>query len=381
MRGQGLVLCAVLALSTGVATGCRSIPPPDVLGTLDEVRTAPAMADAKKAAPDVYAEGDRLREDAQAAYDDGDVAGAQILGEQALAAYEEAVAAARAVRAEQQRVAHAAKADDADERLAELEADHQKVAAEIAALEKRLAVLQTLTTPAEAGKAKGARLKARAEATRTLALQARLLCLAGDLLAGSGDKPASLTDAKKALGSLDEALAAKKAGAGEADPPLDLAMRTRAACLLGLTEVRRAKDGEAKSADALLDALGDAELARTGRDERGVTVTLHGLFDQGAALSASGQKAMETLSGVAKRFPTAPLMVVLHQNDPLDDAATKSGRARGAAVVAALRKALGDERVAEAALGGNAQPLVDPDGSYAAQNDRVDIVFVTATAD
>ncbi|MEO1513134.1 MAG: hypothetical protein AAFU70_13765, partial [Planctomycetota bacterium] len=343
-----------------------------MLATLDEVRSAPAMSDAKKAAPDVYAEGDRLRKDAQLAYDAGDVAGAQILGEQALAAYEEAVAVARAVRAEQQRVAHAAKADEADGRLATLEADHQKVAAEIAALEKRLAVLQTLTTPAEAGEAKGARVKARAEATRTLALQARLLCLAGDLLASGASKPASLTDAKKALGTLDEALAAQAGAKDEAvDPPLDLAMRTRAACLLGLTEVRRSKDGKANRADALLDALGDSEVAdlRTGRDERGVTVTLHEAFD-GAKLSASGQKAIEALSGVAKRFPAAPLMVVLHQNGPLDDAATKTARSRGATLVAALRKAIGNARVADAALGGNAQPLVDPDGAYAAQNDR-----------
>lgn len=375
MKGRTLILGALLSL----ASACHSIPPPDVLTTLDQVRTAPAMTDAKKSAPDVYAEGERLRKDAQMAYDEGDVAGAQILGEQALAAYEEAVAVARAVRAEQQRVANTAKADEADERLAGLEADHQKVAAEIAALEKRLAVLQTLTTPEEAGEATGARLKARAEATRTLALQAQLLCMAGDLLAGAAKKPAALTEAKQALSTLDEAVKAQK----EDDPPLDLAMRTRAACLLGLTQVRRAKDGKAKSADALLDALGTTELAdaRTGRDERGVTVTLHDLFDKGTGLSTSGQKALDAVGGVAKQFPSAPLMVVVHQNGPLDDAATKSGRARGASVVAALRKALGDARVAEAALGGNAQPLVDPDGAYSAQNDRVDIVFVTATAD
>jgi len=364
-----------------LATGCRSIPPPDVLATLDEVRSAPAMTDAKKAAPDVYAEGDRLREDARLAYAGGDVAGAQILGEQALAAYEEAVAVARAVRAEQRRVAHTVQADVAAERLAELESDHQKVAAEISALEKRLAVLETLNTPPEAGETKGARLQARAEAARTLGLQARLLCLAGDLLAGQGAKPDALTEAEKALATLDEALAVEKAE--KVEPPLDLAMRTRAACLLGLTKVRRSREGAAKSADALLDALGGPDLgeARKGRDERGVTVTLHDLFAEGAALSPTGRKKLAAISEIARRFPSAPLMVVLHQNRPLGDAATASGRSRGASVVAALRKTLGEERVSEAALGGNAQPLVDPNGAYAAQNDRVDIVFVTAKAD
>ncbi|MEM6789142.1 MAG: hypothetical protein AAF715_16595 [Myxococcota bacterium] len=371
--------------------GCRPIPPPDVLATIDEVRRAPAAAQAKASAPDVYAEGDRLRREARRAYDDGDVAGAQIIGEQALAAYEEAVAVARGVRAEQRRVAHEAASAEASERLSALEVEHQSVAAEIAALEKRLVVLQAINQPLGAGQAAGARREAREEATRTLALEARLLCLAGTMLAAGSPKPDGLNEAEASLGALDpapkeDAETTPDGGKGRSGVALERAMRARSACLRGLSLVRRKLlEGSGTGtdnlggADALLDGLGEAAIpsARLGRDERGVTVSLFGAFDRGeATLSEVGRRQLEVLSEVAARFEGPPLLVVVHG----PPAGGRNDR-RGTTVVTELRRRAGADRVPDATLAGAAQPLVDPEGPLAAQNERIDVVFVTAQLD
>ncbi|RLB60378.1 MAG: hypothetical protein DRI90_13860 [Deltaproteobacteria bacterium] len=358
------------------AAGCAPIPHPEVLNQVDSVRQATATLEARKHAPTAYAKAEKLRHEARAAFANDDLAGSQIIAEQALAAYAEAVALARIVRAEGQRVGLAADATAAEKRLAALDVEHQKVAADIAALQGQLRVLRDAEPIQSSPAAKGDRERARGQAVKTLQLQARLLCVAGRLLTQSrgGTPPKELTDAASALAELDEWLAR-----GPAAAPIDQATRARAACLRGLTVVRRADPDPAQATgadDALLTALSKAGYGRPLRDDRGVVVTLRDLF-AGDAIGTAGAKALAAVAEVAKQHKSFPIMVVLHQRRPLDPRTEKRWRARGAALVAALKQQLGDRPVSPAQVAGAAAPLVDPQGPYSHRNERVDIVFIT----
>lgn len=371
---------AVFAVTLG-AVSCAPIPPPDVLEQVDSVRKARASMVARSHAPTAYAQAEKLRREAHDAfYENDDLAGAQIIAERALAAYAEAVALARVVQAEGQRVALAADTATATQRLAELDIEHQKVAADIAALQGRLRVLRDAEPIQPSEDAKGDRERARAEVVTTLLLQARMLCAAGRLLAQSrgGAQPGELKDALAKLTKLEQLLAE-----GPAAAPIDQATRCRAACLAGLTQVRRAHPDTKQATgagDALLTALSKTGKGKPGRDDRGVVVTLRDLF-QGKALSSAGAAALKTVTDVAKQHPTFPVMVVLHQGrGPLDARAKTLWGERGKQVVAELVKHLGKERVGQAHLAGTSAPLVDPKGSHAARNERVELVFVTPRA-
>ena len=359
-------------LAAALVAGCATVPPPDVLAEVDQIRGAPAATEAKTHAPDAFAQAEKLRERAHAAYEAGDAGGAQILAEQAIAAFHEAVAVARAARAEEQRLAAKKGADEAGARLSELEQEHQAVASDIAALEKRLEVLGDLELPQGSGEATGEREKARREAVTSLAVQARLLCAAGELLAASRGKdfarPSALDEAKKKLASLDELLASAAAS------PIDEAMRARASCLEALTLVRRASNDATRApgrGDALLAELSKLEVGKAGRDDRGVVLTLRGVFD-GDKISPAGEKTLASIVAAAKKHPDFPVLVVLHQ-----DKAGKADEVRANALVARLRRDLGEARIGEAELAGTGLPVVDPKGAYAARNERVDLVFVT----
>ncbi len=364
MRGAAMLALCLAA--------CAPILPPDKLGEVERVREAPATKAAAAQAPAAIAHAEKLRNEALAAFDNDDLAGAQIIAERALAAYAEAVALARVARAEEVRVGAMKDADERERRLAELDVALQQLSAEINAQEKRLEVLSNLETPSASGSADGEREKARAAAVRTLALEARLLCVSAELLHKSlppaTPPPAALASGKEALGALDALLAAEPKAA-----PIDQARRTRAACLEALTMTRRAADDKSAggSADAVLVELSQLGFGTPSRDARGLTVTLRDLF-QGDALAPAAGEQIRAVAEVAAKHPRFPVMVVVHAAG-----ADKRLAARGAAVVASLRKTLGDARVADAAIAGKDAPLVDPNGPYAARNERVDIVLVS----
>ena len=366
-------LLCLWALGLGALGGCAPILPPDVLDEIDRVRVAPAAVEAKEQAPAAFAQAEKLRVEARAAFEGEDLAGAQIRGERALAAYEEAVASARAVRAERQRVEAAAAADATDARLAELDAAHQQVAAELAALEGRLEVLHNVEPLEASGEATAAREKARASAVASLQLEARLLCLAGRLLARSSasTEPAELTDAWSQLTELDKLIDSANSA------PIDHAMRARAACLAGLTRVRRdAADGAAAGgADALLSELSKLAAGQLQRDDRGVVLTLRPPFE-GGGLSGAAKDGLLAVADVASHHQAFPLQVVVHLAGPADEATQKRWVGRAGDLVAVLRERLGDARVSDAVMAGAARPLVDPGGKHRSRNERVELVFV-----
>lgn len=367
--GRGWTV-AVLVAATAVA-GCTSIPPPDILAELQRIREVPASLEAKRYAPPAYERAEQLRQQAEDAFERGEHATSQILGEQAVAAYAHAAMLARVARAEEQLVAAEGAAETSDQALAELDAEHQQLAAEISALELRLKILRDaephLPSPAAGPK----RERARREAVDAMRLQARLLCTAAQLLAQRQPaKPPELAAARQKLDELAELLAASPAA------PIDHAMRARAACLQALTLVRRTGQ-QAKpvqnppgGADALLQTLTVAGHGTPRRDDRGVVVTLRGLF-AGEKLTKAGHSRLAELAQTATAHPRYPLLVVVHQDLPTPPAQERRWQKRGQAVVTAL----GGNAALE--LAGTSQPVVDPASQYRSRNARVEIVFVS----
>lgn len=371
-----------MGLVVGVALqlGCAAVPPPRVLGRADRAAESPAALESKKLASGAFAHAEKMRREAHEAWGDERLAEAQVLGEHALAAYAHAHALARVARASQT----LGKAQDdlavAERELAALEADQARVKAELDALEVQVRVLRDAEPMSEPGKASPAREKARREAARALALQARLLCGAASLLTGSSAAGAKskasvppelareLTQAQKDLDALDAQLTGKK------PTPIDQALSMRATCLSVLTRVRRTRTPIATSpgaGDALLSELSAMKKHAPSRDDRGVVVTLRGVFD-GEGLSASGKAALAELGRVAAAHPSFPVAVVLHQSRPSKKGDEARWQARGKAALAALGVSGGRSTVA-----GDALPVVSPTGKNKARNERVEVVFVT----
>jgi hypothetical protein len=323
---------------------------------------------------------DRLQQEALQALKDGDFAGAQLLGERALVAYQAAVVEARTVRADEARIKDEAAVEEARKQAAALDAELQLTGADIAALEKRLEALNAVEPVASSGKAQGEREAARQEAVKSFRLQARLLCTAARLLAKQNETksgftvPEQLARAEADLAELDK-LAAQASAA-----PIDNAQRARSSCLSALTMVRRALDDEKSAAPGKADAL-LSELSSAGfegaRDDRGVVVTLRELFE-GEKLATGAAARIDQLAALAKGHG-APLLVVVHAQSAAA-ADVERDTARGVALAAALAKTVGDKGVGAPEIAGTFAPLVDPNGKHRVRNERVEVVFVTMQA-
>ncbi|WP_437726000.1 hypothetical protein [Sorangium sp. So ce861] len=448
---------AAVAVAGVVLAACAPIPRPAVLDELEHVRAGAAAAESKRYAPGAFARAEKLRSDALAALDKTDRAGAQILGEQAVAAHAHAHAISRVARAEAAEAEAKTQRSAGEASLAGLEAEQARVAAEVDALDMRIKVARDAQPVVPSGKADADREKARLAAARSLALQARLLCGAARLLTApappgnpqpDGAQPsAARSDDAQAAGAaqpntaqpstaqpgaaqpsaaqpsaaqpsaaqpsaaqpsaaqpgsaglaaqLDEATAAIKkldadlaeAGvAGRAIPaPIDQASRARAGCLAALTAARRAATPVTRApgaGDALLAELSAAGTWSPVRDDRGIVITLRGLF-AGNALTKTGEARLRDLSRVTAAHPAFPVAVVVHTDREISAREEPAWAARAEAVVRALDPAQGASAAAAPRapriapfLAGSAAPVVDPGGSERGRNARVEIVFVT----
>ncbi len=372
------IVAALIAGPLALAA-CAPPPRPPVLGDVDQVRTGTAALEAKELAPAAYAHAEKLRADASVAYDAGDLSGAQILGEQALAAYAHAHAVARIARADGLGEKAAADVKAAQAELAKLDADNARVAAEVDALDLKVKVVRDAQPVTASGLADPDREAARMAAARALGVQARILCSAARLLAGDGPGEGDaaklstqITEATSAVDKLDAALAP-----GAKLAPIDQASRTRAGCLSALTLVRRSKTPVAVASgagDALLGELSSAGSWSPSRDDRGVFVTVRGIFS-GDALSTAGDTKVAEVAKIAAAHPTFPVAVVVHTEKAPAGKEGAALKAKADAIVLALKKK-GVSRVA-GIVAGAAAPVVDPLGKDKARNARVEIVFVT----
>ncbi|HEX6276713.1 MAG TPA: hypothetical protein VFZ53_26905 [Polyangiaceae bacterium] len=361
----GVVFAVFAALA-----GCAEAPRPRVLTALDATRESPAVDTSKPGAPQAFARAEALRRRAEEAHDAGQPATAQILGEQALAAYQRTVTLDRLRRAEL-RAGEAEAALAAREReIAAEQARERALDADARAVELRLKVArEALPLPKSGPAGSPEREKARAQAARALATQARLLCSAARLLE---PKRPELAAAFKKLDELDQRLAS----GGPA--PIDDARERHGACLRELTQTRRPatqRNPAGAGTDTLLARLSNASL-EPSRDDRGVVITLRLPFGKDDQLKGEAKTRLTELAGVAKANPAFPVQVVVHSGTKLP-AARESLRADRAAE--ALREAGAPSVDAHAV--GTTLPGLDPARSGGAErNERVEVVFVSPSA-
>lgn len=351
-----------LLLALG-ALACSRGPRPGVLDQVDRARAGAAVAAARDLAPQATLVAEKHRRDALAALDEGDRAGAQLLGERALAAFETAHAAARLVAAREREGRAARERAQVEAELAQVSGELARVAAEAEALELRARVERDALPLGPSEPASPERERARRAAALALSTDARLLCVSAQLL---GPDPPARTALLAALDALDLTLAASPPR-----PPIDEARRLRSACLAELTEARAVLGGDAPEServDALLDQLG-REAQEPFRDDRGVVVSLRGAF-RGPGLAQPALARLASLGAAARAHPAFPLLVVAHGSK---SRATDLGRAEAAA--RALREG-GAPRV-EVAAAGTSRPLLPASQSgAAAANERLEVVFV-----
>jgi hypothetical protein len=353
-----------------LCVACAATPRPRVLTELDATEKSPAVLAARGQAPQAFARAEALRHEAEQAHDAGDPAGAQILGEQALAAFQRAVTLSGVTQAEQRAAAADVSLNRVKAALAQAEQAQKQLDADTEGLELRLKVArESLPMPESGAPASPERELARREAARALTAQARLLCSAARML---DPKRASLDPAFQKIADVEKVLATN------ALTPIDEARAVRSTCLTELTAARRPRtqaNPADPTSDALLKELSDASL-RPSRDDRGVVVTLETPFERDDRLSARAATKLADLAGVAKAHPDFPVLVVVHGAVKLGDARES---ARGDHAASALREH-GAPRVETAAVG-MALPRVDPrTPGAAARNDRLEIVFVAPSA-
>jgi outer membrane protein OmpA-like peptidoglycan-associated protein len=357
-----------LLLLVVIAAGCASMPRPRVLGEVDAVEKSPAAAESKRLAPQAYAHAELLRRRADQAFDGGERAAAQALGEHALAAYTHAFVLARLTKGEQQRAAARQALAKAERELTRLDEEQKRVSAEADDLELRVKVARDAIPLTPNAPASVEREAARRDAALALAGQARLLCLAARLL---DSKLEGLGPASAKVDALEQKFAAKNVAV-----PIDEAIVVRSSCLKLLTDARRPAQRSAPAAgqeDALFAELAQVNTLLPFRDDRGIVVTLRGLFGRTDALSPAGTEQLALLARVAKAHPAFPVLVVVHASQ---GAVTPRDTKRAETIAQALRAA-GAARV-EAQAAGGAQPVSDPDRpGAAARNERVEIVFVS----
>jgi outer membrane protein OmpA-like peptidoglycan-associated protein len=361
-----------LLAAAAIASGCGGAPPRiTAVDEMDRVRGGPGAAESAALAPDAYAAAEREREAALAARASRDWVGASLHAERAVAGYHRAAAEARRGRAEAQAASAQKTLADATAQEQTLDASRAELEREATEVEARERVAREALAPVASPAVAAERDAARLTAARTYAVEARLLCGAAHLVAPAAQ---GLAEAERSAAA-DEAQLERDVHPA----PIDEATRARARCLEALTLARRAAGTPPGSADALL-----AELSASGgwdpsRDERGVVVSLRGLFraaPAGAALTDEGAARLADLGRVARAHAAFAVQVVIHAADP--SAASRDRDARRAEAVATALVAAGADRARlHAELAGARLPVVDPaDAANRARNERVEVVFV-----
>jgi HEPN domain-containing protein len=353
-------LAALLLLG---AAACATPARPQIMTEVDRTREGQAVVDTRKTAPQAYARAELFRQHAEQAFQEHDLPSAQIWSEQALAAYLRATVEARLTRAENRLAEARVLEKQQTERLAQLDVEQQRLAAEAADLELRAKVVRDAEPMAKNEAASPEREKARREAARAIVTQGSLLCVAARLVEPNRSALAPL------LGKADEL---RKKLETTAPAPIDDATALRSDCLRELTLARRPRAQANPSlgeSDALLSELSRADFLPF-RDDRGVVVTLHALRE-GGKLSSKLSSKLADLGRVAKAHPEFPLLVVSHDAR----AGAKDDGLSGQAVEAL--KAAGASRI-EVRSAGSSTPVVPPERPGAtARNERLEVIFVS----
>lgn len=365
-------LLAIVALASAVA-GCPRPPRPVVFALIDHERATPAVSAAREGSPALFAKAETLRKKAEEAFARGDTGSAELLGQQALAAYAHAAATARLTAATIRQSTEASRLAKAEEQLAADEAARVELDRDVDRLEAELAIRREALAPVSSSKTDAARETARWVAARANLAVADATCGGAELLA---PKAKGVADAKKVLAQVNAKAKDEKSAA-----PIDASTRARALCLKALTNARAvAVSGAGPAGDDLLK-----ELAQSGftaaRDERGVIAVLPMLpakdapFEGGAKLTAAGKTQLEALGKIAKAHPTWALVVVVHAAPGKVDAARDAARAK---IVSQELASIGVDasRIATSTPGATLLDHDPKDPKSHPLNERVEVVFV-----
>ena len=347
---------------------CAPTPRPEIMREVEAARASAAVQAAAKSAPQAYADAELRRTQAEQAFAADKVASAQILSEQALAAYTRATVQARLSRAQAALADEQSRLTKATAVQADLDAQQQRFLLEAEALETRLKVARDaeplpVNTPASAE-----REQARLAAVKALLSQAKLLCMSARLLEPNREGVAPLLSK---IEDLNGKLRTPPA-------PIDDAVTSRSGCLKELTLARRPatqKNPAGGASDALLNELSASSLLPF-RDDRGVVVTLRALFNAKDQLNAEASTQLDTLGKVAKAHPEFPLLAVVHV--ARGNASTRDA-AQAATIAETLRKSGAPQVAAETA--GSTLPILDPARPGANErNARIEVVFVSPSS-
>jgi hypothetical protein len=362
-----LVACVALLVCS-----CAPIPKPLILGEVDQVSQSDAAARAKAAAMPTWALAEKRRLTAHELAESGPMGHAEIVAEEALATYEEAVSLVALAEATQREETERLEVERLEKELAEAESAVASTLGEIDALEARLRIAKT------EGSLPGGLVELSESDRRALAdvlWQAKITCASSALLAGP---PAAPDVAKSRFDALEAALAASARAPGGGKPKAidpEPFFALRAECLRALVKARGVKstgkaDGLAGDLSRMMAALPGP--TTTGRDERGVLVSLQDAFE-GGQLSQSATERLIALARVLSQNPSFPVAIVVHRGDrPSKD--DKLWNDRLAAVVSRMADVRAERRVAFVVDGATSAP-------HAKQGEpTVDILFISPEA-
>jgi outer membrane protein OmpA-like peptidoglycan-associated protein len=359
---------ALLVASWACLVACAPTPRPEVMREVESARASAAVQEAAKSAPQAYADAELRRTHAEEAFNNDNATSAQILSEQALAAYTRATVQARLARAQATLSDEQARLAKATAQQNDLDSQQQRFLLEAETLETRLKVARDAEPLPVNAPASADREAARLSAVKALLSQAKLLCMSARLLEPNREAVGPL------LGKVEDL-----SGKLSAPPaPIDDAVAVRSGCLKELTLARRPatqKNPASGVTDALLAELSAGSLLPF-RDDRGVVVTMRALFNAKDQLNTDASTQLDTLGKVAKAHPEFPVLAVVHgaKGNPSARDVAQAG-----AVADALRKSGAPHVAAETA--GASLPVLDPARPGANErNARVEVVFVSPSS-
>ncbi|HNS96095.1 MAG TPA: hypothetical protein PLJ27_05530 [Polyangiaceae bacterium] len=346
--------------------GCGHPPRPTALSAADQAARSPTVQDAAPLAPQLLAHAEGLRTQAQASYERGEIASAGLLAERAMVAYERAAVMARLIRAEKLAAQAQNDLSDTTQKQQPLEAERQRLEADIAAIEQLILVVRDAPPITPSGTTDPSRELARLTAARSIIVDARLLCSAAQLL----DPPMEgLSPATAEVTRLEQLLAQWPRPA-----PVDETMRARTTCLSLLTLARTAHPSTLAT-DVVLAELSENPDLQPSRDDRGIAITIKDDPQTNPSTKANVQR----IAIISKKYKDFPILLVSHTRAKAPVAVQTTMRNRMQTIADTLAaEGIDRSRIVQIEAGSNRPIAHDPlPPPVPSQNDRVEIVLVS----
>ncbi len=338
--------------------GCATRMSVPQVESADQAALSLSAQEAKKYAPQAFAEAEQLRVKAHALANQGENAAAAVKAEEATLAYQSAFITLRAARAQVRVEDAGAQALVLEEELIQLDLTQASLRQEADIFELQARVYLDTEQVEDLGRLSPERAVARRQAAVFLGSEAEVLCFAAallrkdDLRATSAGKKAARLQVELNHGSIKDDLYPRAA-------------QLRSACLKELTLARRPlaqAAPESAGADRLLKDLSEADYLPY-RDDRGVVVQL---------TTAAKSELWEQLGRVAKAHSNFPVLVLVHGKTGQQKLSLEEQGQRAAETLKASGAPQVDVRVI-----GSHQPIIDRRVAGAdKKNARLEVIFI-----